>query len=116
MNNELIKILIEFEKYDRQNQRQSAIGRYADTLIPADNPAEIAYSNYKRQKLAAIDELDKPRRFREFLKHRRDLLDVLEKSIIQASEKEIVKEAERTISNDLQKMADKTIKFYFKIK
>ena len=115
MNNEFIKILVEFEKYDRQNQRQSAIGRYADTLIPADNPAEIAFSNYKRQKLAAIDALDKPRRFREFLNHRRDLLDALGKSIIQGSEKEIAKEAERMISDELQKMADKTVKYYFKL-
>ena len=110
---ELIRILREFEKYDRQNQHQSAAGRIADKLAPAD---DVAFQNYKQQKLATSDALDKPRRFREFLKHRRDLLDVLEKSIIQASEKEIVKEVERTISNDLQKMADKTVKYYFKIK
>lgn len=115
MNNELIKILVEFEKYDRKNQLQSAIGRYADTLIPADDLASIAFMNYKKQKQAAFDELDKPRRFREFLNHRRDLLDALGKSIIQGSEKEIAKEAERTISDELQKMADKTVKYYFKL-
>ena len=113
MNHELLKILIEFEKYDQQNRR--AIDQYFDTLISADNPAEIAFSNYKRQKLAAVDALDKPRRFREFLNHRRDLLDALGKSIIQGSEKEIAKEAERTISDELQKMADKTVKYYFKL-
>ena len=118
MNHEMIKIFAEFEKYDRQNQRQSAIGRYADTLIPADDADaanNIAFQNYKRQKLAAVDALDKPRRFREFLNHRRDLLDALGKSIIRESEKELAKEAERTISEELQKMADKTVRYYFKL-
>ena len=114
MDKELLKIISEFQKYDQLNQ--SAIGRYADTLISPDDPAGVAFLNYKKQKLEAADALDRPRRFQEFLKRRRDLLDALEKSIIEQGKAVLVKETERAINAELQKMADKAVKFYFKIK
>lgn len=36
---ELLRILREFERFDRQSQHQSAAGRIADKLAPADDVA-----------------------------------------------------------------------------
>ena len=101
----------EFQKYEKAASCNKFAG--VTTFNGEPKTANEYYFQAKSEEAAAYD---RKKRFQEFLNHRRDLLDAMTKSMIQECETEIVKATERAINADLQKMADKAVKFYFKIK
>lgn len=97
------QILKIFREFEQEESRDSWIEAFADK----DSPT---YKLHQQRK-----DFLRPRRFLQFLQRRRDLLDCLERSIIADNTEQIEKGVEQTAETELQKMADKMSKFYFKL-
>lgn len=97
------QILNIFREFEKEESR----GSWLETFADKDSPT---YKLYKQSK-----DFLRPQRFLQFLQRRRDLLDCLERSIIADNTEQIEKGVEQTVETELQKMADKMSKFYFRL-
>lgn len=97
---QILKIFREFEKEERR-------GGWIEAFADEDS------LNYKLHQ--AKKDFLRPQRFLQFLQRRRDLLDSLEKSIIENCKGQIEKGVEQTAKKELQKIADKMTGYYFKL-
>lgn len=97
---QILKIFREFEKEESHNS-------WLDVFADKDSPT------YKLQKQA--NDFLRPQRFIQFLHRRKDLLDILERSIVEDNKKQIEQDIKQTAEKELQKLADKMIQYYFKL-
>lgn len=110
MFSQLLQIFNEFERQEKLfNSRPEILNS-----LPTDNPQQTAFENFKRAMDEHNEEMDKKKRFAEFLNRRRDLLETLTQSVIDSSGKAIQATVEKALDDEARKMTDKMVYWYFK--
>lgn len=83
-------------------------------IPPRNGTTPSAFENYAKAKDEISDIMDRKRRFIEYLNHRRDLLDALQRSVIESSEEALQISVEKELNKSIQQMADKTVRVFFR--
>ena len=110
MFTELLQIFQGFETYDKINR-----SHWTDYMVPPrKGTTPSAFENYVKAKDEISDIMDRKRRFIEYLNHRRDLLDALQRSVIESNEEALQISVEKKLNKSIQQMADKTVRVFFR--
>ena len=96
---QILNIFREFEK-------EESHGRWIEAFTDKDS---FNYKLYQQKK-----EFFREQRFLHFLQRRHDLLDSLERSVVNDNKEQIEKDITKTAEPELQKIADKMTGYYFK--
>ena len=113
MINEIVQLFIDFQKEERRYN----LDKYAAQLEQSADrkkQEETAYKYYKQSK--DFNDNNRRRRFTLFLKRRRQVLDMLEKSAVESNMEQIENEIQQTAESELQKLVDKTFRYYFNMR